>query len=142
MNAISIRTSVIADLKRLAQLDQINLDAFSESHLEDEVNAGHVLLAEADGQLAGFLAYKLVIDEIEIMRLAVAGKLRRQGIAEALLKCLLAEKGVSQVHLEVRADNLAAIALYEKVGFKHNRIRKKYYSDGCDALVMNKECPS
>ena len=51
----------------------------------------------------------------------------------------LVSLGVNKVFLEVRSSNISAIALYEKKGYTKISVRKKYYADGEDALVMVKE---
>ena len=94
---------------------------------------------------AGFLMAQNVLDQAEILTLAVDPECRRQGIAARLVadfhqSCL--KRAVSKVFLEVAADNAAAIALYRANGYDEVGLRKRYYShpDGrrIDALVMEK----
>ena len=64
---------------------------------------------------------------------------RRQGIAKQLLAALIdaaAEEGIKDITLEVRPSNKAAIALYEGLGFRREGLRKKYYDDLEDAIIM------
>ena len=76
----------------------------------------------------------------DIQTLAVAPEHRRTGLGRTLLRGLLAEasaRGVGDVFLEVRADNDAAVALYESEGFEAIDRRVGYYQpDGVDAIVM------
>ncbi len=107
---------------------------------------GLVFVAELEVEhpppLAGFAAFKRVLDEAELLNLAVDPDHRRKGIARALLKaatCELLAHGVSRVFLEVRASNEPAISLYAAAGFKLQRLRRDYYHDPIeDAIVM--EC--
>ena len=94
---------------------------------------------------AGFLLAQNVLDQAEILTLAVDPDCRRQGIAASLIaefhqSCL--KRAVSKVFLEVAADNAAAIALYRVNGYDEVGLRKRYYShpDGrhIDALVKEK----
>jgi ribosomal-protein-alanine N-acetyltransferase len=88
----------------------------------------------------GFLVLRLVLDEAEILTLGVTRK--REGIATDLLKAALALLGrreIASLNLEVAAPNVAARALYEKVGFTQTGRRRRYYADGSDALTLSKE---
>jgi ribosomal-protein-alanine N-acetyltransferase len=85
------------------------------------------------------IGYAILLDSIdifEIMKIAVDKRYRNQGIGEELLRTISKELG-KEIHLEVRESNLAAIRLYQKMGFKNLFKRKNYYGDtGEDALVM------
>lgn len=88
---------------------------------------------------AGFILCRLVLDEAEIVTLAVAPDARRQGVGRALVEAaaaLLVQLGAATLFLEVSRDNPGARALYEKQGFTQVGLRKAYYADGSDAVVM------
>lgn len=88
---------------------------------------------------SGFILCRLVLDEAEIVTLAVTPSARRQGVGQGLVEAataLLVQLGAATLFLEVSADNPAARALYEKLGFTRVGLRKAYYADGSDALVM------
>nr|AGS53474.1 ribosomal-protein-S18p-alanine acetyltransferase [uncultured bacterium contig00038] len=77
-------------------------------------------------------------NEAELLRIAVEVAQRRKGLAKRLMnECVtyLSSKGVKSFHLEVRASNEAARKLYESLGWRQIRTRKKYYRDGEDAVV-------
>lgn len=84
--------------------------------------------------------YWLLGDEAHIVILATHPAWRRKGLAEALLRHIVAqirEIDVTQVTLEVRAGNIAAQQLYKKLGFEEVGRRKRYYRDnGEDALLL------
>jgi [ribosomal protein S18]-alanine N-acetyltransferase len=64
---------------------------------------------------------------------------RRQGIAAGLLRAALAEiaaRGGSALFLEVGVGNAAARALYDRFGFRQVGLRRRYYADGSDAIVL------
>ncbi len=92
------------------------------------------------GKILGYICYWLVFDEMNILNLAVEKDFRQKDIGSALLKFVLedsAEKGAQSVILEVRRSNRAAIALYEKFGFRQAAVRKNYYENPEeDALLM------
>ena len=99
------------------------------------------VLACYSNNIIGYLCYSTVLDECHILNIAVKPLFRKKGIAESMLKKLfeLSEsKGINFFYLEVSDRNLAAINLYLKLGFKKLGIRKKYYEDGSDAIVMVK----
>jgi ribosomal-protein-alanine N-acetyltransferase len=90
-------------------------------------------------QLAGFHCYWVLSDEMHILNLATAPAFRRRGVARSLLRHALGRagrSGVRRAFLEVRSHNEAAIALYRSLGFVQIGIRRGYYADGEDALVM------
>lgn len=89
----------------------------------------------------GFVVYRKVLDEAEIITIGVAPEMRRGGIASAMIgiieKTLLCQ-GVKKIFLEVASTNIPAKKLYENMGFKRVGVRPKYY-DGVDAILMEKE---
>ena len=92
--------------------------------------------------LVGFIALSKGYDDCDLESIAVSPEHRRKGIAELLIKSAMEkvkEFGLVAVLLEVRETNAPAIRLYEKVGFEKISVRKKYYSDGENAVVMKKE---
>ncbi|MGH1491048.1 MAG: ribosomal protein S18-alanine N-acetyltransferase [Acidimicrobiales bacterium] len=97
------------------------------------------LVAELDGRVVGFGGLLFAADEAHIMNLAVAPELQRRGIAALLVARLLAvagDRGATAATLEVRASNLAALALYQRFGFDEAGRRPRYYPDGEDALIL------
>ena len=101
------------------------------------------LVAVEDGRVAGYVGSQTVCDETDMMNVAVTADFRRRGIAEQLVLTLVEELKVIGSHsltLEVRASNVPAIRLYEKLDFVQTGLRKNYYRDPKeDALIMRKE---
>jgi [ribosomal protein S18]-alanine N-acetyltransferase len=78
--------------------------------------------------------------EYEIHTIGVDPAYQGRGIGRRMLDALLQIAGDSVVHLEVRTDNAAAIALYRSVGFTEVGLRKRYYRiSGADAYTMRRE---
>lgn len=99
-------------------------------------------VAEDNGQLIGYVGAIFCFNQADIALVAVKPELRRQGIAQMLINRLiegLLIKNVDELFLEVRVSNTPARALYKKMGFEEVGIRKKYYEDTEDAIVMLKE---
>ncbi|GBF96158.1 hypothetical protein Rsub_08906 [Raphidocelis subcapitata] len=91
------------------------------------------------GAPGGFIVGWLVAGELQLLELAVHPDCRRRGLGAALLRRLLLEAGcdaAAAAVLEVRADNGGALALYAAHGFGEVGRRRRYYPDGCDALLM------
>jgi ribosomal-protein-alanine N-acetyltransferase len=82
----------------------------------------------------------LVVPEADVQTVAVAAEEQGRGTGRLLLSALIdraRDRGAGAVHLEVRADNVAAIGLYEAAGFIPDGRRRDYYGRGQDALLMS-----
>jgi tRNA threonylcarbamoyl adenosine modification protein YeaZ/ribosomal-protein-alanine acetyltransferase len=110
----------------------------------------HALLALEGKEPAGFVLANAAAGEAEILTIATRPRNRRKGHAHKLIDKLTAElsseQGVQSLFIEVAASNNAAVALYEKAGFKPVGLRKSYYrsANGStdDAHVMRKDLPA
>ena len=95
-----------------------------------------------EDHLAGYLALMQVLDEAELVSIAVHEDYREIGIAREMLDIayeMAAERGVETIHLEVRMSNEPAIALYESEGFEKIGVRKGFYDKPKeDALLYRK----
>lgn len=86
-------------------------------------------LARADGEVAGFALSRAILDEAELLLIAIRPAFRRRGIGASLLRGVIADartRGVTRLHLEVRAGN-EAVALYTAHGFAKVGERRDYY---------------
>jgi len=107
--------------------------------LELSKPSGVCLAARRDGRMVGYVVCSRYDTVWHIMNVAVDPDQRRTGVATALLDALLQRVGDSQARytLEVRESNAAAIALYERFGFRSAGMRRRYYQDnGEDAFIM------
>ena len=98
--------------------------------------------AEIIASQNAFAVYRCVADECEIILIGVAPDFRRTGTASALMTIIEKEskkQSVKKIFLEVSSINIPAIKLYEKMGYNTIGTRKKYYEDGSDAIVMEKQ---
>ena len=130
----------------VAELEKICFsDPWSEKSVASELtNPLSLWLVAVEGErVAGYVGSQSVMGESDMMNVAVHPDFRRQGVAELLVKELvatLAEKGNYCLTLEVRASNTPAISLYEKLGFSRIGLRKNYYRNPKeDALILRKE---
>ena len=129
----------------IAQLEKLCFsDPWSEKSIESELSCrlSCWLVAMEGDTLVGYVGSQTVIDESDMMNLAVHPDYRRQGIAEKLVVALenaLRERGSKALTLEVRASNQGAIALYEKLGFQQVGKRPNYYRNPKeDAWILRK----
>lgn len=119
-------------------------EPWSEKMLLDELeNPFTVFLAGIEGgELLSYAAFRYTLDEGDILNVAVRGDHRAQGLGKETLSALLNEAkrlGVRKLTLEVREDNIPAIRLYTSFGFRREGIRKKYYQNSFDAILMTLE---
>lgn len=96
----------------------------------------------AAGEAVGYLAAHRVLDELQVLSLAVAAGQRRRGTGRALLeRALASEPGLRVVHLEVRSNDAAAQAFYGRVGFRPVGLRRGFYRGGVDAVLLARPAP-
>jgi len=137
-----LRRAEAADLAPLADLEARSFahGAWSTGQLRGELlrNGGVVLVCDDFDALSGYACGWALAGEAEVLRVAVDPLARRRGLGRALLMALEAAlaPAAERIFLEVRADNAPAIALYRGQGYAVEGVRRAYYSDGSDALVM------
>jgi len=101
----------------------------------------HYFVALLDSKLIGYIGLWIYLREAHITTFAIHPAFRRKGYGKRLLHHAFEfarSKGCKEILLEVRTSNKVAQALYRKLGFSQIGLRKSYYSDGEDALVMKK----
>lgn len=120
---------------------EIEKRCFSNPWSEMAVNAelenhcSEIYIALVDGTAAGYANIYTVLDEMDIVRVAVLPEYRRQGIAAGILKTVLAEKQ-GTVYLDVRESNHPAISLYKSLGFVDTGVRKNYYTNPTENAIL------
>jgi [ribosomal protein S18]-alanine N-acetyltransferase len=116
-----------------------------ERLLADRLILAHLARPGGKGAPTGFAMSRLVVDEAEILSVAVAPSARRAGLATTLLRHHLGRlvaAGGRKVFLEVAEDNVAALRLYQRHGFSEIARRKAYYARAkgppATAIVMER----
>ena len=138
----------------LAQLAQIEsklfvYDAWSAAQINSLLAQpfNHIIYAtdELNTRLVGYCFYSHIFEDSEILRIATCLDYQQQGIASQLLTAMAQmcqATGAERVLLEVREDNHAAIAFYQKHGFEQIAVRKNYYDNHdttkTHALIMQR----
>lgn len=143
MTDISFKQMTLADIDEVVALESQSFDHpwSKQSFLEELENpVAYYLLAVMDGMLVGYAGMWVILDEAHITNVAISPTHRKQGFGEVLMQeaiRIVKEKKVTAMTLEVRPSNVAALALYHKLGFILQGIRKNYYEDTHeDALIM------
>ncbi len=100
----------------------------------------YYLVAELDGAVVGCCGFWQSFEDADICNVAVQKDYRKKGIAQRMLTVLMEAaggRGVLHFTLEVRSGNIAAVRLYEKLGFATEGIRRGFYEKPReDALIM------
>ena len=131
-----IRAATEQDLPVIAEI-QASAPEASQWNPRDYL-AYECRVAERDSLVLGFLVVRAVAErELEILNLAVAPAVRRQGIGRQLLSDLL-ERHTGECFLEVRESNETARRFYERLGFKTVTERLQYYSNPPETAIVMK----
>ena len=140
-NENKLAIQAVADIEAIMQPQ----DAWIHQTITEllEQDSIELLMVHQDDKVVGYCLYQHLFEQAEILRIGTHPDYQRQGIASQLFIKLnreLQDNKVESLLLEVRADNLPAIALYERQGFIVIHQRKGYYSQpnqpAIDALIM------
>jgi ribosomal-protein-alanine N-acetyltransferase len=144
VNMMIIRPMTEQDLDQVLATEAASFAVpWSRGHFLHEMRSplSFPLVAEdGDGGIAGFICPMQVLDEGQILDLAVSPACRGRGIGKSLVERALQTfrlQGASFVGLEVRPSNTAALHLYSRCGFVAEGRRKGYYENGEDAILMS-----
>jgi len=100
------------------------------------------LVCDWQGEVAAYVGLWTVFEEAHITNVAVGRKFRRMGMGQILMleaEKLALAKQASRILLEVRPSNIAALTMYNNLGYLPTSLRKQYYSDNQeDAIIMTK----
>lgn len=123
--------------------NNLNIHILSKENILNDINNSNFkcIVAVYDKEIIGYISFSCIFD-IEIESVLVKSSYQRQGIGTLLLNYIFKfakENKISNVFLEVRKSNIGAISLYRKLGFSNISIRKKYYENAEDALILKKE---
>ena len=142
-----VRAAGVDDLDAIARLECESFpeDRVSRRSIAYFLRAPHrpAIAAALDGELAGYalLAARKTSQAVRVYSIAVDARFVRRGVGSALLQAsekYARQHKKSRITLEVRYDNAAAIALYEKWGFRQFGVHDDYYADGATALRYRK----
>jgi len=142
---LKIEKMQIEDFNQIQDRLQENFDDFwTKGMLKEEIENKNGLdsyytVAKENEEVVGFVGSVKIIDEMEIMNIVVRKDKRNLKIGSELLKETLkiaTKLKCKSIILEVNKNNIPAIRLYDKYGFKAVGVRKKYYNNIDDAILM------
>ena len=135
------------DLEQVVAIERlVQSHAWSAIQFQDALASYQCTVYAQAHQVLGFCILQPVLDEANLLLMAIHPSEQGKGLGYALLDHSIAQLKNSpiQIFLEVRESNKAAIALYEKSGFHQSDLRKNYYPnvDGSKehAIIMVKTC--
>lgn len=142
MDKLKISDMTISDFEKISPVLSSDFDDFwTVEILKSEFNNknSHYVVAKMQNNILGFAGIWKSIDDIHITNIVVKKDFRKNGIGSLLLqKLILLTKNLNykELTLEVNINNIPAKKLYLKYGFKELGIRKKYYNNTDDAVIM------
>lgn len=141
---LEIYNMTILDLNSIKETLTNDFDDFwSYSVLQSELDNpnSEYFVAKIDNEIVGFAGIWKSIDDVHITDIVVKKSHRKMNIGSALLQKLIdiaKYENFKSITLEVNENNLPAINLYSKFLFKKLGIRKKYYNNKDNAIIMTK----
>jgi ribosomal-protein-alanine N-acetyltransferase len=145
MIAWRIRRAEKSDGELLAALERDSFPnrSWGGNSLRESFDAKGVVVllgGETDALSQGFALWRDLGGEAELLTIGVLPAAREKGLGEALLKAVIdgaRDAGCNRIFLEVDEGNAAARALYRRFGFSEDGLRKAYYRDGANAVLMS-----
>lgn len=142
---VNVRKMKFRDIKKVVELEEkYLLESLGEkllaSELSEKNNGVSFYVIENDDVVIGYIGRYYFFQEAEVLNFVVDESYQRQGYGQKLFDKMVEDmKDVKKITLEVRASNIKGINFYTKNGFKQVGVRKKYYKNGEDALLLLKE---
>ena len=143
---IQIRKMELTDLETITENLETDFDNFWNASIfkQELINENsYYLVALINDKIVGFAGYMLILDEADITNIVVRKDMRNKKIAtkllSELLKTLEPMEKIEVVTLEVNENNIPAITLYENFGFDKVGLRKNYYDNHENAIIMTKK---
>ena len=136
---------ILDDLNKISSILQSDFDDFwNENILKSELENenSYYIVAKENDDIVGFGGLWKSIDDIHITNIVTKKSVRNKGSGKAILNELINQAkvfGYNIITLEVNETNSTAISLYKKFGFEKVGIRKKYYNNTDNAIIMNLE---
>ncbi|AYO55303.1 ribosomal protein S18-alanine N-acetyltransferase [Acinetobacter wuhouensis] len=142
-----IRLMQASDLKTVSEIENlVQSHPWTQKQFEESIAGYLSTVIEQNHQVVGFCILQPVLDEANLLLMAIHPSQQGKGLGYQLLdeSIALLKNNPVQIFLEVRESNQAAIALYEKSDFHQIDLRKNYYpnKDGSreHAVIMVKAC--
>lgn len=131
------------DINQILEIEKANFDDPwpKEAFINDlNRNDGNLIVLKDEDKVIGYYDVWYMLSDADLASIAIQKDYQGKGYGELLLKdCIerCIKSKVEYIHLEVKVDNIKALNLYKKLGFKEVRVRKGYYA-GVDGIDMVK----
>lgn len=138
---LQIRQFKADDISAISEIEQLSFkDPFPSYFLSQlaDANPGTFLVAVTGDKIIGYAVADKWPDQEHLVSIAVIPDSRKKGVGQALLDRLIERLQAGSLKLEVRGSNKAALDLYRKNGFVQTGVAHSYYTDGEDAILMEK----
>ncbi len=144
MEKFKIEIMSLNDLETIKDILQTEFDEFwTYEILQQELlsnNSKYIVAKSLDNIIVGFAGIKIILDTAELMNIVTKKSFRANGIGKLMLEYLInmcKKEKIKTLNLEVNSQNTIAINLYKKYNFKEVGLRKKYYNNTYDAILMS-----
>jgi len=136
------------DVSEVKELEDVlfPVDAWTQDMFHNELAevgiSREVMVARLDDKIVGYVSFRYVADEGDVVTIAVDTSVQKQGVGTLMMDWLESAasiRGIKNLFLEVRSDNIPAIAMYLARDFERIDLRRNYYDTGVDAYVMRKK---
>ena len=141
-----VRELNVNDLEKIVKIEKDiyktpwTLNQFKYELEENEFS--HMYVLENEGVIIGYYGFWIMFDEVDITKVSIRKEFQGMKLSNILMEdCFNRVNSLEciKINLEVRVDNVKAINLYKKYGFKEICVRKDYYGKNEDALMMCKD---
>lgn len=144
-NDYMISEMKLEDLNKIKDILETDFDEFwNYETLKDELESdfSKYFIAKQNDEIVGFAGLKIIVDEADLMNIVTKKYYRHNGIASKIMNELINYCKLNRIKcitLEVNVQNSIAINFYKKYNFKEVGLRKKYYENTYDAILMKLE---
>lgn len=142
-SSVEISIMNFNDLENIKDLLTSEFDEFWDyTTLKEELSSPfskYFVAKDLENNIVGFAGLKVVLDEADLMNIVTRKNMRNLGVASSMLEYLISyckSSKIKSLNLEVNVQNSIAINLYKKYNFKEVGLRKKYYNNTYDAILM------
>ena len=140
---ISIKEINSKNAKSCYELDLKSINHWNQNQWKKELEKDYVTAIGAylNNSILGVCVFHKIYDEAEIRYLSVHPSYKRRGLGKKLINKILEDcknENIKRIFLEVSLRNKEALSFYDYFGFETFNLRRKYYRDGSDALLKQK----
>ena len=143
-----VRNATIDDVSKIESIEKELFadEGYSNAVIESNLSLDNYTtkVIEDNGKVVGYVTVSRVVDEAELLKIAVSKTYQKSGLGSKLILAIeseLKDNNIVSIFLEVKANNVSAIAFYERHGYERISVREKYYKD-TDAYIYRKRLNS